>query len=154
MREKLIKVHAVSATLALLLISTFFVSTSISEVVGDYDDIKTVKTIIFYLIWVVIPLMGVAGITGNKLAPKAHGGIIGRKKRRMPFVAANGVLVLVPCAIYLKTLAVTGSFDSTFYIVQCVELIAGFLNITLMSLNMRDGLSIRNVKVRSSVKDK
>ena len=33
-----------------------------------------------------------------------------------------------------------GSFDTTFYVVQVVELIAGATNLTLMGLNVRDGL--------------
>ena len=58
----------------------------------------------------------------------------------MPFIAANGLLVLVPCAIVLNRWAAAGSFDTTFYVVQVVELIAGATNLTLMSRDVRDGL--------------
>ena len=58
----------------------------------------------------------------------------------MPFIAANGLLVLVPCAIALNRWAAAGTFDSTFYIVQAIELIAGAINFVLMGLNVRDGL--------------
>jgi hypothetical protein len=40
----------------------------------------------------------------------------------------------------LNRWAAAGSFDITFYIVQAVELIAGATNLTLMGLNVRDGL--------------
>jgi hypothetical protein len=33
-----------------------------------------------------------------------------------------------------------GSFDTSFYVVQTIEVIAGPINLTLMGLNVRDGL--------------
>jgi hypothetical protein len=36
--------------------------------------------------------------------------------------------------------AATGSFNTPFYLVQAIELIAGPINLILMSLNIRDGL--------------
>lgn len=149
MRNTLIKIHAASATTALILISIFFISSIVSELIGDQALIITVKTYIFYAIWFVIPAMAIAGGTGHKLAPKAKSGVIGKKKSRMPFIAANGILVLTPAAIYLKMLAESGSFGTTFYIVQGIELFAGFTNISLMSLNLRDGLSISKNKKRN-----
>ncbi len=63
------------------------------------------------------------------------------KRKRMPFIAANGLLVLVPCAIVLNRWASAGSFDTSFYVVQIIELIAGPINLTLMSRNVRDGVN-------------
>ncbi|WP_236701278.1 hypothetical protein [Thalassomonas viridans] len=93
--------------------------------------------------------MAITGITGFKLAPNAKAGVIGEKKKRMPFIALNGILVLIPSAFYLKSLALSGSFGTSFYVVQAIELMAGFINISLMSLNFRDGLSIKK-KMKSS----
>jgi predicted house-cleaning NTP pyrophosphatase (Maf/HAM1 superfamily) len=58
----------------------------------------------------------------------------------MPFIAANGLLILLPAAFYLESKASVGAFDIQFYAVQIIELIAGATNITLMGLNIRDGL--------------
>jgi len=58
----------------------------------------------------------------------------------MPFIAANGLLILVPAALYLESKASSGTFDTGFYMVQGLELIAGAVNIVLMGLNIRDGL--------------
>ena len=58
----------------------------------------------------------------------------------MPLIAANGLLVLVPCALVLNSWASIGNFDSAFYIVQVIELLAGATNLSLMGLNVRDGL--------------
>jgi hypothetical protein len=64
------------------------------------------------------------------------------KKKRMPLIAANGLLVLLPCALLLNHWAAAGSFGAAFYAVQALELAAGALNLTLMGLNMRDGLRL------------
>jgi hypothetical protein len=66
-----------------------------------------------------------------------------RKLRRMPFIAANGLLVLVPSALYLAAAARSGSFGTAFIAVQAIELAAGAVNITLLGLNLRDGLRLR-----------
>ena len=60
----------------------------------------------------------------------------------MPLIAANGLLVLVPCAIVLNRWAAAGAFDVMFYTVQALELLAGAVNLTLMGLNIRDGLTM------------
>lgn len=60
----------------------------------------------------------------------------------MKAVAANGLLVLLPSAWMLASWANAGRFDGTFYALQGVELVAGAINITLLALNMRDGLRL------------
>jgi hypothetical protein len=72
----------------------------------------------------------------------ATGRLVDAKKRRMPFIAANGQLVLLPCALVLDRWAGAGSFDVRFYAVQALELAAGAANLTLMSPNLRDGLRL------------
>jgi hypothetical protein len=66
--------------------------------------------------------------------------LIKTKQRRMMTVAANGLVILLPCAILLNRWAVADVFDTTFYLVQAVELLAGGTNLILMGLNIRDGL--------------
>tara|TARA_B100000678_G_C18161957_1_gene483430 strand:- start:918 stop:1151 length:234 start_codon:yes stop_codon:yes gene_type:complete len=60
--------------------------------------------------------------------------------RRMPVIAANGLLVLIPAALFLSWKAGADEIDSAFYAVQALELLAGAVNFTLLALNMRDGL--------------
>ncbi|NOH65965.1 hypothetical protein [Vibrio rotiferianus] len=146
MKKKLSLVHRISSISAYLLIMSFFTSTVVVELFGDQHAILAVKTYISYAIWAVVPLMAVAGITGAKMAPNVKKGPLAAKKKRMPFVAMNGVLVLVPAAIYLQHLAAIGQFDTTFFIVQVVELIAGFINLTLMTLNIRDAKANKKPK--------
>jgi hypothetical protein len=68
--------------------------------------------------------------------------VVAAKRRRMPFIALNGILILVPSAFFLATRAEAGDFDLAFYLVQGVELTAGATNIALMSLNLRDGFAL------------
>ena len=63
-------------------------------------------------------------------------------------IAVNGVFILIPAAIFLSQSAASANFDTTFYIVQGIELFAGATNLLLMALNMRDGLKLSG-KLRS-----
>lgn len=144
MRPIISALHRTAAIIAFALILSFFTSSVLVELFGSEQAVTTVKTAIFFAVWVLIPCMAIAGITGSKLAPEANKGELGAKKKRMPFIAANGMLVLLPCAIYLHNLASKGQFDHTFYWIQGIEFVAGFINLTLMGLNIRDGLRLKN----------
>ena len=135
-------VHKISGALALATILVFWVSTVVSELLLGFSEVVLVKTSIPYGFLVLIPALALAGVSGKRLAPKVSGGMIDRKQKRMQFAAANGLLVLVPAALYLAFKAQAGAFDASFYVVQGLELAAGFINITLLGLNMRDGLRI------------
>ena len=68
---------------------------------------------------------------------------VGRgKKKRMPFIALNGLLILVPSAFFLASKSATGDFDAWFYGVQAIELVAGAINLSPMGLNIGDGLTM------------
>lgn len=134
-------IHAVAGAGALLLVATFWLSTVASELSGSETAVVAVKTTIPWALPVMVLLMAAAGGTGFSMAPKVRVGRIGAKRRRMPFIALNGILVLIPCALFLGWRAAAGQFDATFYAVQALELVAGAINITLLSLNMRDGIA-------------
>ncbi|ENQ8700434.1 hypothetical protein ACEQ77_000536 [Vibrio harveyi] len=146
MKKTLSFAHRITSISAYLLIMSFFTSTVAVELFGDHHTTLVVKTYISYAIWAVVPLMAAAGITGSKMAPNVKKGPLAAKKKRMPFVAMNGILILVPAAIYLQHLAASNQFDTTFYIVQLVELLAGFTNLTLMTLNIRDARALKRPK--------
>lgn len=143
MKNTLSIIHRASAMMATLLIFSFFTSSLLVELFGDLHQVLAVKTIILYGVGVLIVLMALTGITGAKMAQNANKGPIGRKKKRMPFVAMNGLLILLPAAIYLQHLASIGQFDVTFYSIQAIELIAGFINLSLMVLNIRDARTLK-----------
>lgn len=135
------RAHLVTGILASLCIATFFLSTILTELFGSHAAVAQLKSLIVTPgLWIMVPLMAAAGGSGMFLAKSRKGRLVDAKKKRMPFIAANGLLVLVPCAIVLSRWAAAGSFDTTFYLVQAIELIAGATNLTLMGLNARDGL--------------
>lgn len=135
-------VHKTAALGALALIATFFLSTAAVELFGSHEAIAFVKRSIWYGIFLLIPLMAAAGISGTLLAKGRRAPEVARKRRRMPLIALNGVVVLVPAAYWLDTFASRGDFSSLFYTLQGVELLFGGLNIFLMIKNVRDGRKV------------
>lgn len=124
------------------MIATFWISTLVSELLGGHEMIVAVKSMIPFGFLILIPAMMAVGGTGFSLAGMRRGRLVEVKRKRMPFIAANGVLILIPSALFLAAKAQAGQFDGMFYAVQIIELIAGAVNITLLGLNMRDGLRL------------
>ena len=143
MKKYLPIIHKTSALMAFALIASFFISSLYVDMFANQQVVMNVKNIIFYAIWLLIPLMAIAGISGAKMAPKATSGPIGSKKKRMPFVALNGLFILLPAAYMLRSLALAGEFNSLFYLIQTIELLAGFINLTLMAMNIRDAMILK-----------
>lgn len=136
-------IHLIAAFTATLCIATFFTSTLLVELFGTHETIAVVKNLIVMPgLFILIPAMAITGATGFTLSKVKSGKIVKKKLKRMPFIAANGLLVLLPAAIMLNLWAASGLFDSRFYIVQGIELMAGAVNLTLMSLNIRDGFKV------------
>lgn len=135
-------IHPVAGAVALLTIATFWLSTVISELFASEATVVAVKTAIPWGFILLIPALAATGGTGFLRAGGRRAGLVGAKARRMPFIAANGILVLIPAALFLAYKAGHGAFHSVFYAVQAVELIAGAVNISLLSLNMRDGMKM------------
>ncbi len=135
------RLHLVAGILAPLCVATFFVSTVVVELFGAGGAVAQLKSLIVTPgLWILIPAIAAAGGSGAVLSRSRAGRLVVSKKKRMPFIAANGLLVLVPCAIVLNRWAAAGSFDTAFVVVQAIELIAGAVNLGLMGLNVRDGL--------------
>jgi len=138
------KVHLIAATLATLCIATFFTSTILVELFGTPNWIATVKGLIVSPgLFILIPTMAITAATGFTLSKTRKGQWVTLKKKRMPYIGANGLLILIPAAIFLDHLATEGAFNVKFYIIQGVELLAGGINLFLMGMNMRDGLKMK-----------
>jgi len=138
----LVKLHAAAGTLALFTIAGFWTATAVSELFGTAALIAAVKTGILYGMAVLIPALAAAGATGTQLGRGMKLPQVEAKTTRMKLIAANGLLVLLPSAIFLALRAQAGTFDTAFYSVQTLELLAGATNITLLALNLRDGLRL------------
>ena len=136
-------IHPVAGALTILTISTFWLSTVLSELFASEAVIVAVKTAIPWGFLLLVPALIATGGSGFALAKGRRGGVIGAKVKRMPVIAANGVLVLIPSALFLAYKATVNEFDAIFYAVQALELVAGATNIMLLGLNMRDGLKMK-----------
>lgn len=136
-------IHLVAGVLAALTIATFVLSSIVVELFGSHEAVATVKALIVMPgLFILVPAIAATGGSGFAIAKSRKGRLVDAKKRRMPFIAANGLLVLLPCAIVLDRWASAGAFDTTFYMVQGMELLAGAVNLTLMGMNIRDGIRL------------
>lgn len=136
------RLHPVFGGLALALISIFWLSTVASEVLGDGAAVLRVKTAILYAMILLVPAMAAVGASGFRLGGRSSHPLVAAKRRRMPVIALNGLLVLLPCAFTLQALAAAGEFSGLFPWLQGLELAAGALNITLLALSARDGRAL------------
>lgn len=136
------RIHPIAGIIGFLTILTFWISTVLSELSGSLQAISAVKQAIPWGFLILVPALIITGASGFRMAGASPNGRILAKKRRMPFIAGNGLLILIPCALYLATLASHGQFGASFYAIQAVELVAGAVNLTLMALNIRDGFRL------------
>lgn len=144
-------IHRLAATLAFFCIATFLSATCLVELFGTANSIATVKSLIVWPgLFILVPSIALTGGSGFALAKPRKGKIVQQKKKRMPFIGANGIIVLIPCAVFLDRWASVGAFDTNFYLVQGVELFAGAINLLLMGMNIRDGFRMSD-RFRHSV---
>jgi hypothetical protein len=139
----LTNLHRIAALLAFLCIAAFMTSTLIAELFLSHASVAEVKQAIVYALFVLVPLLMITGGSGFALAKGRVAALISAKQRRMPLIALNGLLVLIPLAVFLNLKATQGAFDAPFYGAQVIELMAGALNLWLIGLNARDGLRLR-----------
>ena len=134
-------IHRFAALVSILCITLFFLATIFVELLGTAESIAIVKSLIVWPgLFILVPAIALTGATGFALAKSRNGKLVKQKKKRMPYIGVNGIFVLIPCAIFLDRWASAGGFDTSFYTVQGVELLAGATNLVLMGMNMKDGL--------------
>lgn len=135
-------VHAIAGTTAMLIIASFWTSTLISELFLGHAAVAAVKHAIVIGLFLLVPFMAATGGSGFALGKTRKGWLLNQKQKRMAIIGANGLLVMIPAAIFLNDKAAAGEFDVAFYAVQVVELIVGVAQLTLMGMNFRDGLKL------------
>ncbi|WP_369586657.1 hypothetical protein [Kingella oralis] len=126
--RNLFTIHAVACAAGLLFIATFWSNSLISELFYGHEQVRMVKQAIVYALMVFVPIMAVGGITNKKLQ---------LPRSLMPKIALNGLLVLLPCAVWLNWMAQNNRFDALFYSIQAVELVAGAANLTMIAWHLR-----------------
>lgn len=142
-------IHPLAGLVTILTIAMFWLSTVISELFASEVTVIAVKTAIPWGFILLVPALAITGGSGFFLSKGQRQGLVGTKLKRMPFIAANGLLVLIPAALFLASKAKANEFGATFYTVQTLELMAGAVNITLLSLSMRDGMALTQWRRKS-----
>ncbi|MEP4037627.1 MULTISPECIES: hypothetical protein [unclassified Pseudophaeobacter] len=143
------KIHPIAGVIGFLTILTFWSSTVLSELFSTPEGIAAVKAMILKGMFVLIPAMIIVGASGMKLGARRKDAPARAKKKRMPAIAINGLVILLPAAIFLESRASAGQFDTSFFMVQFIELIAGATNLILMGLSIRDGRKMTEHRRRS-----
>lgn len=133
------RLHILAGVTGFIIILGFWSLTVLSHLVGGEAAVVAVKRAIPWGLPVLIPALMLTGISGMRMGRHATIPQIAAKRRRMPVIALNGLLVLVPSALYLAHAVETRPDGTGFVAIQMVELAAGALNIMLMGLNIRDG---------------
>ena len=136
------RIHAIAGCIGFLMIFFFWTSTAFTELFASHETVAMVKVLILKGMFILIPAMAIAGRSGTAMGKHRTDVLASAKKKRMPIIAINGLLVLLPSAWFLADKAAAGEFDTTFYIVQVIELLAGAANLSMMGLNIRDGLTM------------
>ncbi|MBZ0123048.1 MAG: hypothetical protein K8F31_04110 [Roseovarius sp.] len=139
--------HAGAGIVAFATIAVFWTSTVWAELFGSTGTIHAVKRMILTGLLVLIPAIAIAGGSGMSMGRRRKDAPARAKMRRMPLIAANGIVVLVPAAFFLEARAAAGTFDAPFLAVQALELLAGAVNLVLMGLNIRDGRAMARSRV-------
>ena len=140
LRNAIRVIHPLAGIIAFAVILLFQLGTLGAELFGDGAAVAQVKADIVAGLFILAPALALAGATGVFLAGAHPAGLAAKKLGRMKIIAPNGLLVLIPAALFLNWKAGAGEFDSAFYAAQIIELTAGLANLTLLGLNMRDGL--------------
>ncbi|MGX5774650.1 hypothetical protein [Methylorubrum zatmanii] len=141
-RQVLRLVHAVVGVIAFVVIACFLTATIRAEISGNAPAIIAAKAWIVAKLPFLIVALVLTGATGAVLTGGKPRGLAARKLLRMKIAAPNGLLILIPAALFLEWKAQRAEFDAAFYAVQVLELVAGTLNLVLFALNIRDGLKM------------
>lgn len=135
--------HGVVGAAAMLTIATFWTSTLVSELFLGHGAVVAVKyAIAHYGLITLVLLMASTGASGFAFSKGRAGRLVERKKKRMPVLALNAALVMIPSALFLNHRAGLGECGATFYAVQVLELAVGLVQLTLLGMSFRDGLTL------------
>ena len=144
--------HAVAGVVGFLCFLTFLSATALSGLFGTPETIATVKSSVFWGMFIVLPALLGAGASGVSLLGKRTDTLALAKQKRGPIAFMTSLFVLLPSAYFLSSRASAHHFDSWFYGVQVIELAASMVAFVMIGLNIRDGLALRGRLGASAVK--
>lgn len=144
--------HGATGTLALLIVASFWLSTLTAELFLGEEAVILVKRAI--ALYGLIPLaltMAITRLSGIRLGKRQPSDLVYEKSRRMAKIGRNGLLVMVPCALFLYGKAAAREFDLFFYGVQGIELLIGGVQLALLGKNFQAGLRLMGSRAHGVV---
>ncbi|MCR8547915.1 hypothetical protein M4578_08750 [Salipiger sp. P9] len=142
-RSRLVLIHGASGAAALAIVASFWSLALYAEFLASSGAVIAIRQAILYVLPFLVLAMAAAGASGARLAGGSKAPAVRAKMARMRVAALNGLLVLVPAAVFLGLRARAGDLTGAFAYVQLLELCAGALNIVLLGLNMRAGMAMK-----------
>ena len=141
--------HAMFGMLSFGLILVSLMTSLIVEIWSSQRVIADVKALAFQSILLLLVLLGFAALLGLSLGRVRQGNIVEAKKKRMVWLFAVAILILLPVAYVLNKYAKQGQFNWAFIALQSVEYAFDIAFLVLLGFNIRDG----NTLVRQSQGD-
>ena len=141
--------HAMFGMLSFGLILASLMASLIVEIWSSQRVIAGIKALAFQSILLLLVLLGFAALLGLSLGRARQGNIVEAKKKRMVWLFAVAILILLPVAYVLNKYAKQGQFNWAFIALQSVEYAFDIVFLVLLGLNIRDG----NTLVRQSQGD-
>jgi len=140
-------VHRLAAIAAFGIIASFMIATIVSEFNGDHELIAIVKKSIYFTIPFLVIFMVITVVSGRKLASSyQHNPYVESKAKRMKWIGLNAFIFLIPLAVVLHLFAESGRIDTTFYLLQLVEIVFGIINLYLFVKMFREGKQITSYR--------
>jgi hypothetical protein len=144
---RILRIHRVIGPLALATVSLFFTATIAAELSGSHEAIRAVKRAIVLALPAMVLFVAGGAASGRQLGRKFKASpLLTAKSRRMPFIVALGLLVMLPSAVALDQLAQRDELGLAFMAIQAVELLGGFTNFVLLLLMARDGRAMASAR--------
>ena len=136
------RLHPIAGAVAMLAIAGLLSTVAVVELFGSTGTLIEVRLRLPWALLVLVPALAATVSSGERAAGRRRGPRLEAKRRRARWVAANGLLVLVPAVLWLAWKAGRGEIDASFAVVQGVEFVAGFANLVLLGASARDGLAL------------
>ena len=136
----ILKIHVIAALVATCTILAFLTLAIGAELVPHH--LAAIRKGIAWGLLILVPALVATGATGYQLARNHRGRLVSDKLQRMQLIAINGVVVLLPGALWLAYRADAGMTEGMFRVVQLIEIAAAATNFCLLLHNLRDGLRL------------
>ena len=140
--KNLFTLQRIAEILAISTILIFFLTSLYAEVTGNPNTILSVKTFIIFAIPLMLIFMPTIAITGKKMIKLSDSQLLKNKANRIKWIALNGIgLMILAVVLYLR--AKNHQIDATFMVLQLMEFCFGIINISILSLMIRDSFRIK-----------